>query len=105
MISINMKYSPIASTILKGGKYTRFAIPQFHRQNDVDVKDGLLNVITKGSYYFHRGDMIKIKKITGANVINRQYFAIFAEIEYISEEMDRAEPNSELLENDIPEDL
>lgn len=104
MIALNTKYMPVTARIMKGGKYTRFAIPQFHREGDKDVQDGLINVLVRGDYRFKRGDYIKILKITGAN---RQgnYFTLIAEIEYIAEEEYLAEPNSELLADNIPDDL
>lgn len=105
MISINAKYQPVAALILQGGKYTRFAVPQFHRQGDKDVADGFINILAKGDYDFHRGDTIRILRITGANVISAKYFSIFAEIEHIPAMIAKAEQNSKLLEHDIPDDI
>lgn len=105
MINIGQKCSPVTAVVLKGGRFTRFAVPMFHREGDRDVPDGLINILARGDYQFRRGDQIKMVTITGANVRNSKYFTLFAEIEYFTEAEIKAEPNRELLDANIPDDL
>ena len=104
MIRPNMELSPVKATAIMGGKYTSFGVPQFHREGDRDVSDGFINVNAKGEYDFHRGDLIRIKEITGAKVSQSKWFTVYAEIEFITMTEKRAEPNRKLLES-IPDDL
>lgn len=104
MITLNTDIFPVKATVIMGGRFTSFGVPQYHREGDRDVSDGFINVNVRGEYNFHRGDLIRIKEITGAKVTNGKWFAVFADIEYVSMTEQIAEPNRELLEN-IPDDL
>lgn len=110
MLKVGKEYKPYSAKITKGGEHTQFSMPQSHRNPDGRgyIRDGFINVLAKGSYDFHEGDAIVIKQINGATVISwngKQYFSIYADIEYKSVEEQKAEPNKGILEDDIPDDL
>lgn len=108
MIKVGKEYTPTAAKITKGGKYTQFTIPQKHRVGDRYFKDGFLNVLVNGEYMLHEGDTIVIKEITAATLVkwkDKQYFSIYAVIEYKTAEQNRAGDNRQTLDDDIPEEL
>ena len=56
----------------------------------------------------HEGDTIVIKEITAATLVkwkDKQYFSIYAVIEYKTAEQNRAGDNRQTLDDDIPEEL
>lgn len=108
MVKVGHEYAPLKAKIVRGGKYTQFTIVQQHRIIDKYWKDGFLNVLVNGEYTFHEGDAILIKKINAANIVSyngKQYFSIYAEIEYKTMYMQRAGENLQILEDDIPDEL
>lgn len=108
MIKVGKEYVPTAAKITKGGKYTQFTIPQQHRVGDRYFKDGFLNVLVGGEYTLHDGDSIIIKEITAANLVRwneKQYFSIYADIEYKTHAQNLAGDNQQVLDDDIPEEL
>lgn len=104
-------YRPIGAYIEKGGRYTRFVLPEYHFvQNVGNVSDGQTMVTVKGEYHWKLGDFIKIISISGWRLYKsnagKQYFTIKAEIEYIEKESveDRDETTQKYLK-DIAEEL
>lgn len=104
MIALNKEYEPVNALTMRGG-YISFGLPVRHHDGEKYIEDGFINIVTKGEYDFHRGDSITIKQITGANVRSSKYFTIFAKIEYKSKAQRKAEPNRELIDENIPDDL
>ena len=107
MLLCGRSYQPVKATVLKGGAFTAFGVPMFKRDkaSNRDVPMGFVNVLVQGEYDFHRGDSIKILEITGVNVKDSKYFTAFARIEYIPLMEQKAEPNRDVLANNIPDDL
>ena len=105
MIYRNKEYAPVSALVIRNGKHTSFGVPQFHREGGKDVQDGFINIMADGTYDFHRGDLILIKEIRGANLRNEKYFTLFAKIELIPQAEKKAEPNRNLLDENIPDDL
>ena len=108
MIKLGKEYAPFRARIRKGGRYTEFSLLQQHRVGEKFWKDGFINVLVNGEYTFHEGDTIVIKEINGANLLSyegKQYFSIYADIEYKTMYDNMAGENLLNLENDIPEEL
>lgn len=108
MIKVGKEYVPTAAKITKGGKYTQFTIPQQHRVGDRYFKDGFLNVLVSGEYILHEGDSIIIKAITAATLVKwngKQYFSIYANIDFKTHAQHLAGENLQTLDDDIPEEL
>lgn len=110
MIKVGMTFKPYSAKITKGGEYTSFSLPQNHRNpNGVGlIQDGFINLLAPGEYNFERGDTIKVLKINGAELRNwngRQYFSIYGEVEYTPASVKLSEPNKDILNGDIPEEL
>ena len=94
---------------MKGGRFTRLAIPQRHRIGDKFWNDGIIYVLTKGEYNFHEGDTVIIKNIYGANITmsqdKKQFFTLYADIEQRTVFQQRAGDSLQTLEDDIPDEL
>lgn len=110
MIKLGQTYQPYSAKITKGGKYTSFSVAQKHRNpyKEGYINDGFINVLVAGEYNFERGDSIKITKINGAELRlwnGKQYFSIFAGVEYTPASVKLSEPNTDILNGDIPEEL
>ena len=108
MVKVGREYVPTAAKIVMNGKYTQFTIPQHHKIGDRIWNDGYLNVLVEGDYIMHEGDSITIKEITAANIRmykNKQYFSVYAKVDYKTYAQNQAKENLQTLEDDIPEDL
>ena len=110
MIKVGMKIRPYAARVTKGGEYTAFSLPQNHRNPNGSglIQDGFINLLVKGEYDFEKGDTIKVLKIDGAELRNwkgRQFFSLYGEIEYTSASVKLSEPNKDILDGDIPEEM
>ena len=109
MVKVGKVYAPVSARIIKGGQYTQFSISQRHKGADRKyIKDGFINVLVNGEYVFNKGDTIKILKQTAANLISwngKQYFSIYAEIEYITAEQRDFDDTFQGMDEDIPEEL
>lgn len=110
MIKVGMKFKPYSARVAKGGEYTSFALPQNHRNPNGNglIPDGFINLLVKGEYNFERGDIIKVLKIDGAELRNwngRQFFSVYGEIEYTPASVKLSEPNQDILDGDIPEEM
>ncbi len=110
MVKIGQTFQPYSAKITKGGKYTSFALPQKHRNPYAEgyINDGFINLLVPGEYNFERGDTIKVLKINGAELRlwnGKQYFSLYGEIEYKPSTVVLSEPNADILNGDIPEEL
>ena len=108
MIKVGKEYAPTAAKITKGGRYTQFTIPQQHRVGDKYWNDGFLNVLVGGEYTLHDGDSIVINEITAATLVKwqgKQYFSIYAKVDYKTFAKNLAGDNLKTLDDDIPEEL
>lgn len=108
MIKVGKEYAPISAKIIKGGQFTQFTVVQKHRVLNTYWKDGYINVLVKGEYTFHDGDTIVINKINGANLISfkgKQYFSLYAEVEYKTDYENKAGENLQTLQDDIPDEF
>lgn len=104
MIQINKEYQPINALRMRDG-YTSFGVPISHHNGERLIDDGYINVVVKGDFDFHMGDRITIRQITGANIRNNKYFTIMAKIGYKTKAEHLAEPNRELIDANIPDDI
>ena len=106
-VKVGKALKPYKAVIQKGGEFTVFSCGMYHfdKSKGVKVKDGFIQVLVRGSYDFKQGDEILIKEITGADVYMSKYYSIYADIEYITKEEKVAEPNKDILDEDIPDDL
>ena len=106
-VKTGKEYKPCSYKIVLGGEFTAFSIPQAHknRQTGEYEQDGFINVLARGLHEWNKGDVIKIKKITGADLKQEKYFSVYADVEVITVAEKKAEPNKEILDDNIPDDL
>ena len=108
MIKVGKSYAPSAAKLVKGGRYTQFTLPQQHRVADRYWNDGFINVLVEGDYTFHDGDTITILEITAVSLRyfkRKQYFSVYAKIDYKTYANAQAKANLQTLEDDIPDEL
>ena len=108
MIKVGKEYAPVSAKITKGGKYTQLTLGQQHRVGNKYWNDGFINVLVKGEINWVRGDVIKINEITAATLVSwkgKQYFSIYADVDYIPLLESKAGAFKQTLEDDIPDEL
>lgn len=111
MIKWGKEYRPYKAEIVKGGEYTVFHIPQYHKTQQGQHRDGFIQIVVKGTHNFAQGDTIKIKAEHTTGIDRQEYngrvnVSLFCnEIEVKTTEDKLAEPNKDILSDDIPDDL